>query len=68
MIEKPFTVLIADDEATIRNGLCQIIPWDAYHAQVIGTAVDGLDALAAVRRYRPDLVIIDIKMPGMDGL
>ena len=65
---KPFTVLIADDEATIRNGLRQVIPWERYNATVIDMAEDGSQALASVRRYRPDLVVIDIKMPGVDGL
>ena len=68
MNEKTFTVLIADDEATIRNGLCQAIPWADYGAEVIDTASDGNSALASIRRNRPDLVVIDIKMPGMDGL
>lgn len=64
----PFTVLIADDESAIRNGLREIIPWGDYNAVVIDAASDGLTALASIRRNRPDLVIIDIKMPGMDGL
>ena len=63
-----FSVLIADDEATIRNGLREIIPWDMYHAAVIDTAADGVSALASIRRNRPDLAVMDIKMPGMDGL
>lgn len=62
------TVLIADDEATIRNGLLEAIPWSFFHAQVIGTAQDGTSALAYIKQHQPDLVIIDIKMPGMDGL
>ena len=63
-----FTVLIADDESTIRNGLREIIPWEMYHAQVVEAVSDGVGALAALRRFRPDLVVIDIRMPGMDGL
>ena len=62
------TVLIADDESTIRNGLLEAIPWDFFHAQVIGTAQDGISALSYIKQHRPDLVIIDIKMPGIDGL
>ena len=64
----PFTVLIADDESAIRNGLREIIPWGEYNAVVIDAVADGLAALASIRRNRPDLVIMDIKMPGMDGL
>ncbi|MGN0778342.1 MAG: response regulator [Aristaeellaceae bacterium] len=64
----PFSVLIADDEFAIRNGLREIIPWGEYNAVVVDAVADGLSALASIRRNRPDLVVIDIKMPGMDGL
>ena len=64
----PFTVIIADDEAAIRNGLREVIHWADYNAVVIDAVNDGLSALASIRRSRPDLVVMDIKMPGMDGL
>ncbi len=64
----PFTVIIADDEAAIRNGLREVIHWADYNAVVIDAVSDGLSALASIRRSRPDLVVMDIKMPGMDGL
>lgn len=63
-----YTVLIADDEAVIRNGLTKAIPWDKYGARVIGTAANGQEALSMVLTHRPDLAVIDIKMPLMDGL
>ncbi len=68
MPQPVLSVLIADDEAAIRNGLLNAIPWNDLHAQVIDTAPDGLYALSCIQTYHPDLVIIDIKMPGMDGL
>lgn len=68
MPQPVLSVLIADDEAAIRNGLLDAIPWNDLHAQVIDTAPDGLYALSCIKRYHPDLVVIDIKMPGIDGL
>lgn len=63
-----YSVLIADDEATIRNGLTEAIPWENYNARVIGAATNGQEALSMVLSLRPDLAVIDIKMPLMDGL
>lgn len=59
-------VLIADDEAVIRMGLSAMLE-DAGHV-VAATASDGRSATAMVSTVRPDLVILDIKMKGMDGL
>lgn len=61
-------VLLADDEAAIRNGLQNAIPWEQYHAKVVAVASNGQEALDLIRSYLPDLVIIDIKMPQLDGL
>lgn len=68
MSQDRYRVLIADDEAAIRNGLAEIIPWSQYDANVIGTAQDGTEALEKIQSLQPDLVVIDIKMPGIDGL
>lgn len=62
------TLLIVDDEAEIRSGLRSIIPWEDYSISVIGTAVNGAEALDKIRYYEPDIVITDIQMPGMSGL
>jgi DNA-binding NarL/FixJ family response regulator len=60
-------VLIADDEALVRGGIRMIL-----HAQrdmeVVGEAADGHAAVEGARRVRPDIVLMDIRMPGMDGL
>ena len=61
-------VLLADDEAAIRNGLQQAIPWAFYHAQVIACASNGQEALDFIEQYQPDIVVVDIKMPQIDGL
>jgi len=63
---KPLRVLIADDEAVIRLGLRTMLEEQGY--RVVGEAADGTRALDLVRRLHPDLVFLDIKMPGADGL
>lgn len=59
-------ILIADDEAVIRLGLRTMLEDQGY--QVVGEAADGRRALDLVHKLNPDLVFLDIKMPGADGL
>jgi DNA-binding NarL/FixJ family response regulator len=59
-------VLIADDQALIRTGFNMILT--ARGINVVGEATDGAEAVAQVRRLRPDVVLMDIRMPNMDGL
>ena len=63
----PVSVLIADDQALVRTGLRAILETQP-DLVVVGEAVDGLDAVDLVRRRRPDVALMDIKMPGLDGL
>ena len=60
-------VLIADDQAVVRSGLRRIIEVDP-EIEVVGEAADGLAAVDAARRLAPHLVLMDIRMPGLDGL
>ena len=60
-------VLIADDQALVRAGFRAILEAQPG-IRVIGEAVDGRDALELVRRRRPDVVLMDIRMPDLDGL
>ena len=60
------TVIIAEDEAIVRLDLREILEEEGY--EVIGETGRGDEAVALVREQHPDLVILDIKMPGMDGL
>ena len=62
----PLRIVIADDEAVIRLGLREMLKDQGY--QVVGEAADGARVLDLVRKLRPDLVFLDIKMPGVDGL
>lgn len=59
-------ILIVDDEAVIRMGLKSMVASLGY--QVAGTAVNGDDALEKAAALKPDLMLLDIKMPGKDGL
>ncbi|MFD8979596.1 response regulator [Streptomyces sp. NPDC059564] len=64
---RPVRVLVADDEAMVRAGVRAILARDP-HVDVVAEAGDGNEALALTRRYRPDVVLLDIQMPGLDGL
>jgi DNA-binding NarL/FixJ family response regulator len=61
------TCLIVDDHEVVREGL-RLSLSRAPHIRVIGEAADGASAVALAERRRPDVVIMDVRMPGMDGL
>jgi DNA-binding NarL/FixJ family response regulator len=60
-------VLIADDQAMVRAGFRMILEAES-DIEVVGEAKDGEEALAAARRMRPDVVVMDIRMPRLDGV
>ena len=60
-------VLIVDDDALVRAGLAMLLA-GAEGIEVVGEAADGLGVADAVAEHRPDIVLMDIRMPGMDGL
>jgi DNA-binding NarL/FixJ family response regulator len=60
-------VLIADDEAIVRDGLRAIVELEE-DLEVIAEAADGAEAVELARRLGPDVVLVDIRMPIMDGL
>jgi DNA-binding NarL/FixJ family response regulator len=64
---EPVTVLIADDQALVRAGFRSILEAHAG-ISVVGEAADGRDAIDLVRKRGPDVVLMDIKMPAIDGL
>jgi len=67
MVEKSsLQIMIADDEAVIRMGLKAMLT--SLGHQVVGTAANGDEALEKAKSLKPDLVLLDIKMPGQDGL
>jgi DNA-binding NarL/FixJ family response regulator len=61
------TVLVADDQALTRGGFRMIL--DAQSdIEVVGEAIDGADAVRSFERLRPDVVVMDVRMPSMDGI
>jgi DNA-binding NarL/FixJ family response regulator len=60
-------VVIVDDEAIVRDGLRAIIDLED-DLQVVGEAADGVEALAAVQAHQPDVTLVDVQMPNMDGV
>ena len=65
---KKLGVLLVDDEIMIREGFKRLFDWEAHNCEVVGEAADGMQALAQIDNLRPDIVIMDIIMPGLDGL
>jgi len=60
-------VVIADDQSMVRAGFSSLLR-EEPDIDVVGEAADGEQAVAAVRRFKPDVVLMDIRMPGVDGL
>ena len=63
----PVRVLIADDQSLIRLGFRMVLD-AADGIEVVGEAGDGAEAIAATERLRPDVVLMDVRMPGVDGI
>lgn len=60
-------VLLVDDDALVRSGLRMMLA-GAPHVEVVGEAADGREVLSAVDRHRPDVILMDIRMPQLDGI
>ncbi len=67
MSAKPIRVLVVDDSPLVRRAIEKLLDADPG-VTVVGTAADGLDALAKIRDLRPDVVTLDVLMPRLDGL
>jgi DNA-binding NarL/FixJ family response regulator len=65
-VTEPLRVVVADDQALVRTGFRMILASEGI--EVVAEANDGAEAVDAVRRTRPDVVLMDIRMPEMDGL
>lgn len=61
------SVLVVDDHVLIRRGLADLFA-DSTEIELVGTAADGAEAVAAAAAARPDVVLMDLSMPGMDGV
>lgn len=61
-------LLIVDDEDIERDGMANLIEWEKYSIEIVGTAWNGLDGLEKIEKFRPDIVMVDVKMPVMNGI
>lgn len=65
---KKLRVLLVDDEIMIREGFKRLFDWEAHDCEVVGEAADGMEALAQIDALLPDIAIMDINIPIMNGL
>lgn len=63
-----YKVLIIDDESIIRKGIKNIINWKQLDCEVCADASDGIEGIELIKRFLPEIIITDIRMPGLDGL
>lgn len=63
-----YRVIIVDDERIIREGISQKVNWQKLDLKLVDLAINGEDAYKKIKEKKPDIVITDIKMPGMNGL
>ena len=65
---KKLRVLLVDDEIMIREGFKRLFDWESHDCEVVGEAADGMEALAKLDALEPDIAIMDINIPIMNGL
>lgn len=65
---KKLRVLLVDDEIMIREGFKRLFDWEEHGCEVAGEAADGAEALVQIEKLHPDIVIMDINIPVMNGL
>ncbi len=65
---KKLRVLLVDDEIMIREGFKRLFDWEAHDCEVVGEAADGMEAIAKIDSLQPDIAIMDINIPIMNGL
>ena len=65
--KKKVTVLIADDQTLFREGIKDVLTGEKW-IEVVGEAADGVEAVAQAKKLRPDVVLMDIKLPKLDGI
>lgn len=63
-----YQVMIIDDEMIVREGIKCLIDWEDYNFEICAEGYDGKDGLRKILEYYPDLVLVDVKMPGMSGI
>lgn len=63
-----FKVMIIDDEPIIRKGIKNILNWEQFGCKICAEASDGEEGISLIKKYMPDILITDIRMPEVDGL
>ena len=66
-MNEPIRLVVVDDHPVVRDGIAGMLESDE-RVEVVGEAADGVEALAQVHRLDPDVVLMDLRMPGMDGV
>ena len=61
-------ILVVDDHTVVRRGLCALLSAEKYGIEVVGEAGDGQDAIEKSKSLNPDVILLDLAMPGMGGL
>lgn len=67
-MKEKIRVLIVDDHTVVRKGLCALLSADKYGIEVVGEAGNGQEAIDNANALLPDLILLDLSMPGMSGL
>jgi DNA-binding NarL/FixJ family response regulator len=67
VMQRPIRVVLADDHAVVRKGIREFLE-ETGAVQVVAEAVDGAEAVKLTGEYRPDVAVLDIQMPGMNGI
>lgn len=65
--DQPIRVLLVDDQTLVRQGIRSLLTL-AAQIEVVAEAGDGIEALAAIEETRPDVVLLDLRMPRLDGV
>ena len=63
-----YKMIIVDDEYLTIEGMKLILDWSAYNIEISGTALSGREGIALAKSIRPDIILSDVKMFGMDGI
>jgi NarL family two-component system response regulator LiaR len=61
-------LLVVDDHTVVRKGLCSLLSEEKYGIEVVGEAVDGVEAIEKARSLNPEVILLDLAMPRMSGL
>lgn len=61
-------IVIVEDEVLVKKGLILTTDWESFECEVVGDASNGYEGIEVITKLRPDIVITDIRMPGLDGV